>query len=55
MKKNSHYPEFILLVYTNQLLKIPSMTGGAGGGGGGGGGGNLSQLVYLTPHPDFDL
>ena len=51
MKKNSHYPEFILLVYTNQLLKIPSMTGGAGGGGGG----NLSQLVYLTPHPDFDL
>ena len=24
-----------------------------GGGGGGGGGGNISQLVYLTPHPRF--
>ena len=33
-----------LLVFTNQSLKIPWMTGV-------GGGGNLSQLVYLTPYP----
>ena len=32
-----------LLVDNNQSLEMSSMTGG--------GGGNLSQLVYLTPHP----
>ena len=35
-----------LHVYNNQSLEMPWMTGG-------GGGGNISQLVYLTPHPGF--
>ena len=34
---------YCLLVYENPFLEIHPFTGG----------GNLSQLVYLAPHPDF--
>ena len=36
----------------NPFLEIHPFTG-FGGGGGGGGEGNITQLVYLTPHPRF--
>ena len=49
MMKISYIPNiFCLFTLISQLKYLQWRVGG-----GGGGGGNLSQLVYLAPHPDF--